>query len=163
MLRELVSDWELEEIRHELAVGTAPDVVEFRHGLPKGSVGRRHVNKGVQRHAEHRAWSYVELAFVRDNYPHHDRWWPGWGMLKRTWPSIAEKAHTLGVTKKQRERPWTSCEVAFLTDNYPNHGKSWDGWKNLKRTWDAIKMKASYLGVRKGRGKEKESKCQSTE
>lgn len=151
-LEDLVSDWELEEIRHELSVGTAPDIVEFRHGLPRGFVGRRKTCRGVQDHSSYRVWTDVEMAFVRDNYPSHGtRNWAGWKILKRSWPSIENMAHSLGVTKKQRERPWSDSEIAFLRDNYPNHDRHWEGWSQIDRTWGAIRWRAHLLGVRKRR------------
>lgn len=151
-LDELVSDWELEEIRHELSVGTAPDIIEFRHGLPKGTIGRRKAYKGVQDHSSYRMWDDAERAFVRDNYPQHGTsHWTGWKLLRRSWHSIEKMAHELGVTKKQRERPWSDLEISFLKDNFPNHDRHWEGWNLLNRTWGAIMMKASYLNVRRKR------------
>jgi len=144
-LEELVSDWELEEIRQELEAGEAPDIVAFRHGIPTRAIPRR----AKERQNE---WSDVEMAFVRDNYPQHGtQSWKGWSFLDRTWHSIGKMAHKLGVTRKRLERPWSESEVSFVRDNYPNHGKGWSGWRTLDRSWAAIRMKASNMGVtRKG-------------
>lgn len=100
-LEELVSDWELDEIRDELRHGNAPDIVAFRHGLTvqpvrkyARSIRERHVRKFDER------WTEAELLFVRDNYPNHDSRWDGWGMLKRTWDAIRVKANKMGVTRR---------------------------------------------------------------
>ena len=149
-IRELVSDWELEEIREELRHGNAPDVVAFRHGLPIDVMPRGRGGKGLQDHSSYRIWTDVEKCFVRDNYPNHDTYsWRGWTLLDRSWQSIVQMAAQLGVTRKRRERPWTDAEVEFVRDNYPNHGKNWDGWGILERTWASVRMKASYMGVRR--------------
>ena len=145
---ELVSDWELDEMRHEAEQGVAPDVIAFRHGLPVGSVSRRSLlgckDTGM-------AWTAAEEAFVRDNYPNHPRMeWTGWKMLERPWNSIRAKAYKLGVTRKMRT--WSDDETSFLRDNYPSHGKDWDGWDFLCRTWGAIKMRAHKIGVQQRYG-----------
>lgn len=101
-ISELVSDWELDEIRQELREGYAPDVVAFRHGIPVEVMPRGKCDKGVQHHAPRRAWNDVETAFVRDNYRQHDRNWKGWSFLGRTWPSIEKMAHKIGVTRSRK-------------------------------------------------------------
>lgn len=102
-ISELVSDWELDEIRQELRDGYAPDVVAFRHGIPVEAVPKLSVGRGLQYHAPHRAWTEAEIAFVRDNYASHGtRNWRGWSFLDRTWPSIEKMAHKLGVTKSRK-------------------------------------------------------------
>lgn len=149
-LEELVSDWELDEIRDELSSGTAPDIVAFRHGIPIEVMPKSKSRKKLQDHSSYRIWTDAERAFVRDNFPSHGTSsWRGWSFLNRSWPSIEYMAVQLGVTNKQRERPWTDGEVAFVKDNYPNHGKGWGGWKYLKRTWASIRMKASNMGVKR--------------
>lgn len=97
-ISELVSDWELDEIRQELRDGYAPDVVAFRHGIPVGVVPKQ----WLQHRAQRRAWTEVEIAFVRDNYRQHDRNWKGWSFLGRTWPSIEKMAHKIGVTRSRK-------------------------------------------------------------
>lgn len=100
-IEELVSDWELEEIRQELSSGEAPDIVAFRHGLPKAPV--REIGRAYARYVRRwdDVWTDAEKAFVRDNYPNHGRKWEGWSMLKRTWDAIRWRAHLLGVKRKR--------------------------------------------------------------
>lgn len=150
-LEDLVSDWELEEIRAELAAGYAPDIVAFHHGIPASAIKKNASQAKSREIGMHDAWSAVEICFVRDNYRNHDKDWQGWSFLDRSWDSIRKMAQMLGATKKQNERPWTTVELEFLRDNYPNHGKGWDGWEMLDRTWTAIRWKAHLLGVRYSR------------
>ena len=103
-ISELVSEWELEEIRQELASGDAPDIVAFRHGISKSSVRelaktchRRHTRKWDD------VWTDAEIAFVRDNYPSHGKRWCGWEMLDRTWDAIRMRAHIVGVRRRAKE------------------------------------------------------------
>ncbi len=116
-LHELVSDWELDEIREELRRGNAPDIVAFNHGLPmqpvreySRDVGDRYTRKFKDR------WTDVELAFVRDNYPSHDSTWDGWKMLKRTWDAIRVKANKLGVKRRnvKTNEEWRRSNEAIL-------------------------------------------------
>lgn len=93
---ELVSDWEIDEIRIELESGDAPDVVAFRHGIPQEQV--RSMARSVGRvGVELRRWSDAESAFLADNYPSHGKPWDGWAMLGRTWDAVRKKASRLGV------------------------------------------------------------------
>lgn len=100
-LDELVSDWELEEIRQELKSGDAPDVVAFRHGVPLGAV--RGYGKGHVRHIRKpdELWTDAEKAFVKDNYPNHGEDWVGWEIIGRTWGAIRKYAHRLGIRRKR--------------------------------------------------------------
>lgn len=102
-LSELVSDWELEEIRQELRSCEAVDIIAFRHGVPIHVVRRYAKSKGYDRHVRRMddVWTDAEKAFVRDNYPNHGRKWAGWSMLKRTWDAIRWRAHLLGVKRKR--------------------------------------------------------------
>jgi len=143
-LEELVSDWELQEISEELGSGTAPDVVAFRHGVGVTSV-RAYARKGCTDR-----WTDAELAFVRDNYPAHGEYWPGWTMLKRSWATIVNKAALMGV--RRRHLRWTEEDDALLRDYYPTHGPSWSGWKSLMpcrpNGKDNLAKRASALGIR---------------
>ena len=116
-LHELVSDWELDEIREELRHGNAPDIVAFGHGLPvqpvreySRSIGDRYTRKLKDR------WTDVELAFVRDNYPSHDSTWDGWKMLKRTWDAIRVKANKMGVKRRnvKTNEEWRKSNEVIL-------------------------------------------------
>ena len=100
---ELVSEWELNEIRMELEQGDAPDIVAFRHGLPMDAV--RKMKARNRRAKEGRsAWSESEVAFVADNYKNHgDKTWEGWKMLKRTWDAIRSKAWSIGASRKTQQ------------------------------------------------------------
>lgn len=103
-IEELVSDWELEEIRQELRSGMAPDIVAFRHGIDELAV-REYRRCGPDRYEDFSShfgdrWTEAERSFVRDNYPNHGKSWPGWDMLKRTWVAIRWYAHRMGVKRK---------------------------------------------------------------
>lgn len=105
-IEELVSDWELEEIRQELASGDAPDIVAFRHGVRESAVRqykrmrRASSYDGYERHFDS-PWNEAEIAFVRDNYPNHGSRWPGWKLMDKTWDAIRWYAHRLGVKRKR--------------------------------------------------------------
>ena len=110
---ELVSDWELEEIRQELRSGEAPDVVAYRHGIPRRALSglhRRHVRQFEDR------WTEAEKAFVRDNWPNHGKGWDGWKMLNRSWDAIKMRASYLGVKRKSNSanEGWRKSNGTFL-------------------------------------------------
>ena len=120
-IEELVSDWELEEIRQELTSGDAPDVVAFRHGIRDTVVReyrRRHgiaSYDGYERHFDN-VWNDAEIAFVRDNYPNHGRKWSGWKLMDRTWDAIRWYAHRLGVKRKRNYagKSWRKSNETLL-------------------------------------------------
>lgn len=114
-ISELVSDWELDEIRDELRHGNAPDVVAFRHGVPLEAV-RNMRPKGDHTKFDNR-WTKEETIFVRDNYPNHGRRWDGWKMLKRhTWDAIRMRAYYMGVRRKKPDRgeKWRKTNGMFF-------------------------------------------------
>lgn len=100
-LEDLVSDWELEEIRQELKSGDAPDIVAFRHGIDMKAVREFNGRSGHKRHTRRLddVWTDVEIAFVMDNYPNHGKRWGGWSLLDRTWEAIRKRAHIIGAKR----------------------------------------------------------------
>ena len=116
-IEELVSDWELEEIRQELRHGEAPDIVAFRHGIPMEPV-REYKRKslGGPTGKTNARWTQAELSFVRDNWPNHDKGWEGWKMLDRTWDAIKWCACRMGVKRKgnSANEGWRKSNGAFM-------------------------------------------------
>lgn len=107
-LDELVSDWELDEIRHELVSGVAPDIVAFWHGVPTDAVRSYRRSRYTRRPGD--KWTDAEIAFVKDNYPNHGRTWAGWKILGKTWESVRRHAYALGVKKKASNRTGEGSE-----------------------------------------------------
>lgn len=142
-IEELVSDWELEEIRQELVHGDAPDVVAFRHGIPRLSVIDYDIEVANR-------WSDAEEAFVRDNYPNHGKEWDGWRIVGKTYEAIERHAVRRGIRK--RHVRWTREEDDAIRRHYPEKGARWDGWKALlpfrAESSDVIARRASSMGVR---------------
>lgn len=138
---ELASEWEVEEMRLELASGDAPAIVAYRHRMPKSAV--MELDSVVNR------WSDAEEAFVRDNYPNHGADWDGWEVLGKTYEQVERHAIRRGLRK--RKRRWADDEDDLLRSHYPTNGPRWDGWKRLlwwrETTPDTIAHRASTLGL----------------
>lgn len=114
-ISELVSDWELEEIRDELRHGNKPEFVAYRHGIPTTAV-RQMKPRGDQTKFENK-WTFEEKQFVRDNYPNHGRGWKGWEFVGRhSWDSIRQIAHKMGVRRKsmQTNERWRKANGALM-------------------------------------------------
>ena len=97
-VRDLLSDWEIDEVRHELESGDEPDHVAFRHGITRRELG------SLMRSVDRRRWSEVEIAFVRDNYPNHGSDWPGWEIMGRSRSAIRNQARRLGLESSKRHK-----------------------------------------------------------
>lgn len=148
---DYVSEWELEEIRHELMHGEDPAFVAFRHGVPRKLVNRGlaypKTKEEVSFSGKFKRWDSSSVAYVFENYPIHGQDWEGWKKLGRTWKSIQSKATSLGIGRAQYTC-WTKRECDFLKEHYHNHGKNWDGWARLNnRSWNSIVNKAFSLGL----------------
>lgn len=142
---DYVSDWELEEIRHELAAGEEPAFVAFRHGVPKGVLTRALAYKDAKDCKRNGRWDKESVQFVYDNYPTRGKDWEGWAQLGRSWSAIQSKAFSLGLVKPRDNILWKDWEIDYLRENYQCHGKDWDGWARLDRTWYSIVNKAHTL------------------
>lgn len=149
---EYVSEWELEEIRHELMNGDDPAYIAFWHGVPRELVHRGlaypKTEEEVAFSGKFKRWDSNSIEFLFENYPIHDKDWDGWEKLGRTWKSIQAKATTLGIGRAKYVG-WTEPEINFVREHYQSHGKNWDGWARLNRSWASIVNKAFSLGVRK--------------
>ena len=151
---DYVSEWELDEIRHELTAGEEPEFVAFRHGVPRELVTRALAYKEPKQRSKFRRWDPESTKFVCDNYPIHGKDWEGWAKLDRSWKAIQARACLLGFGRSQKDALWKQWEIDFLRENYPDHNKDWEGWQQLDRSWYAIANKAHSMKITmRGRGR----------
>lgn len=142
---DYVSEWELDEIRHELTAGEDPAFVAFRHGVPKRYITRALAYKESKPEVKFKRWDQDSVQFVRENYPIHGKDWEGWKQLGRTWKAIQTKACSIGMGNS--DMMWSQQEIDFLRENYADHDKNWDGWGQLNRSWYAISNKAHMMKI----------------
>jgi len=99
MSRERISDWEADEIEHEIRCGAKPENVAFQHGFALRDVLALMRRRGLVERAEQHQWTQAETLFVRDNYPQHGPDWPVWRdvLPDMSWVNIKAKAQKMGV------------------------------------------------------------------
>ena len=139
----MVTDWELHQIARELSAGDPPDVVAYRHGVPRFAV----IDYDIE---VVNPWTEAEDAFVRDNYPRHGRDWDGWELIGKSYEAVERHAVRRGIRKRYMR--WTEEEDELIRRYYPSHGASWDGWPTLmwwrEHVSKKLQSRASAIGVR---------------